>query len=67
VSVQSPQVAQEVRNLTRSVDRLTGGILFLGLLLGGVMLYNAGNILYAQGMSAGAFLVLLWILFIRRK
>jgi len=65
--VQSPQVAQEVRNLTRSVDRLTGGILFLGLLLGGVMLYNAGNILYAQGMSAGALLVLIWILFIRRK
>jgi predicted unusual protein kinase regulating ubiquinone biosynthesis (AarF/ABC1/UbiB family) len=60
--VQSPQVVREVRALSRSVDRLTGGIIFLGLLLGGVMLYNAGNILYAQGMLASAFIVLLWML-----
>jgi predicted unusual protein kinase regulating ubiquinone biosynthesis (AarF/ABC1/UbiB family) len=64
--VQSPQVVREVRGLTRSVDRLTGGIIFLGLLLGGVLLYNAGNILYAQGMLAGSLVVLIWILFFRR-
>jgi predicted unusual protein kinase regulating ubiquinone biosynthesis (AarF/ABC1/UbiB family) len=65
--VQSPQVAREVRTLSRSVDRLTGGIIFLGLLLGGVLLYNAGNMLYAQGMLAGALISLLWILFPRRN
>jgi predicted unusual protein kinase regulating ubiquinone biosynthesis (AarF/ABC1/UbiB family) len=65
--VQSPQVAREIRALTRSVDRLTGGIIFLGLLLGGVLLYNAGNVLYAQGMLMGAFIVLLWMLFLRRN
>jgi predicted unusual protein kinase regulating ubiquinone biosynthesis (AarF/ABC1/UbiB family) len=64
--VQSPQVVREVRALTRSVNRLTGGIVFLGLLLGGVMLYNAGNLLFAQGMLAAALLVVLWILFSRR-
>jgi predicted unusual protein kinase regulating ubiquinone biosynthesis (AarF/ABC1/UbiB family) len=64
--VQSPLVVREVRGLTRSVDRLTGGIIFLGLLLGGVLLYNAGNILYAQGMLAGSLVVLIWILFFRR-
>jgi predicted unusual protein kinase regulating ubiquinone biosynthesis (AarF/ABC1/UbiB family) len=65
--VKSPQVAHEVRALTRSVDKLTGGIVFLGLLLGGILLYNAGNILYAQGMLTGALLTFLWILFSRRK
>ncbi len=65
--VQSPQVVREVRALSRSVDRLTGGIIFLGLLLGGVMLYNAGSILYAQGMLAGAGMSLLWVLFRRRE
>ncbi|MBK9927618.1 MAG: AarF/ABC1/UbiB kinase family protein [Anaerolineales bacterium] len=65
--VQSPQVAREVRTLSRSVDRLTGGIIFLGLLLGGVLLYNAGNMLYAQGLLAGALISLLWILFPRRN
>jgi predicted unusual protein kinase regulating ubiquinone biosynthesis (AarF/ABC1/UbiB family) len=33
--VQSPQVVREVRLLTRSVDRLTGGLIFVGLLIGG--------------------------------
>ena len=64
--VQSPQVVREVRALVRSVDRLTGGIIFLGLLLGGVLFYNAGSVLYAQGMFVGAVVVLLWMLFVRR-
>lgn len=63
--LQSPQVVKEVHSLTRSVDRLTGGIVFLGLLLGGVLLYNAGNIMFAQGMLGGAFLALLWVIFAR--
>lgn len=65
--VQSPQVAREVRSLTRSVDRLTGGIIFLGLLLGGVLLYNAENALFALGLLIFALLVLLWVLFTRRE
>jgi len=64
--VQSPQVVHEVRALTRSVDRLTAGIIFIGLLLGGVLLYNAGDVLYAQGMLAGSLVFLIWILFSRR-
>ena len=65
--VQSPQMSRAVRSLTRSVDRLTGGIIFLGLLLGGVLLYNAGKILYGAVMLGGAVLVLLWVLFSRRE
>ena len=65
--MQSPQVMKEVHALTRSVDRLTGGVIFLGLSLGGVLLYNAGNIMFAQGMMVGAVVSLLWILFSGRN
>jgi predicted unusual protein kinase regulating ubiquinone biosynthesis (AarF/ABC1/UbiB family) len=65
--VQSPRVAREVRILSRSVDRLTGGVIFLGLLLGGILLHDAGNVLYAQGMLIAALVVLLWVLFPRRE
>jgi len=61
--VQSPQVSREVRSLTRSVDRLTGGIVFAALLLGGVMLVNAGNASYGGGFLGASGLALLWVLF----
>ncbi|MBN1452021.1 MAG: AarF/ABC1/UbiB kinase family protein [Anaerolineales bacterium] len=61
--VQSPQVSREVRSLTRSVDRLTGGILFAALLLGGVMLVNAGNSAFGGGLLGASGLALLWVLF----
>ena len=65
--VQSPQISRDVRSLMRSVDRLTGGIIFLGLILGGVSLYNAGDIIYGEVMLGAALLALLWILFSRRE
>lgn len=65
--VQAPQVSREVRLLTRSVDRLTGGVLFFGLLIGGVLLYNAGNIAPAQALFAAALLTFFWALFFRRE
>ena len=61
--VQSPQVSREVRSLTRSVDRLTGSVLFAALLIGGVILVNAGNAAYGGGLMGVSGLVLLWILF----
>lgn len=65
--VQSPQMSRDVRSLTRSVDRLTGGVIFLAFLLGGISLYNAGNPLAGEVMLGGAVLTLLWILFSRRE
>ena len=61
--VQSPHVSREVRSLARSVDRLTGGILFAALLIGGIMLVNAGNTIYGSGLLGASGLTLLWILF----
>jgi len=65
--VRSPQMSQDVRSLARSVDRLTGGLIFVGLLIGGVMFYNAGNITYGQGMLGAALIALLWVLFARKE
>lgn len=64
--MQSPGVVREVQKLSRSVDRLTGGVVFLGFLLGGVSLLNAGSVLYGLVMLGGAGLVLLWVMFSRR-
>lgn len=61
--IQSPQVSREVRSLTRSVDRLTGGILFAALLIGGIMLVNAGNNAFGGGLLGAAGAAFLWILF----
>jgi hypothetical protein len=61
--IRSPQVSREVRSLTRSVDRLTGGIVFAALLIGGVMLVNTGNATYGGGLLGASGLAFLWILF----
>lgn len=63
IMVRAPEVNQEVRSLTRSVDRLTGGIVFAALLLSGVMLVNAGNNIFGGSLLGAAVLALLWMRF----
>ncbi len=61
--VQSPQVAREVRTLGRSVDRLTGGVVFAAFLVSGVMLLNNGNGQLGGGLLGAAVATLLWVVF----
>jgi predicted unusual protein kinase regulating ubiquinone biosynthesis (AarF/ABC1/UbiB family) len=61
--VQSPQVTREVRTLGRSVDRLTGGVVFAAFLVSGVMLLNNGNGQFGGGLLGAAGATLLWVLF----
>jgi predicted unusual protein kinase regulating ubiquinone biosynthesis (AarF/ABC1/UbiB family) len=65
--VQSPQVAREVQTLGRSVDRLTGGVIFAALLVSGVMLINNGNNQLGAGLLGVAGATLLWVVFGGRK
>jgi predicted unusual protein kinase regulating ubiquinone biosynthesis (AarF/ABC1/UbiB family) len=65
--VQSPQVAREVQTLGRSVDRLTGGVIFAALLVSGVMLINNGNSQFGAGLLGVAGATLLWVVFGGRK
>jgi predicted unusual protein kinase regulating ubiquinone biosynthesis (AarF/ABC1/UbiB family) len=63
LTVQSPQVSREVRALGRSVDRLTGGVIFAALLVSGVMLLNNGNSQLGGSLLGAAGATLLWVLF----
>jgi len=63
LAVQSPQVTREVRTLVRSVDRLTGGVVFAAFVFGGVMLSNAGNAALGNAFFGAAGAALLWVLF----
>jgi predicted unusual protein kinase regulating ubiquinone biosynthesis (AarF/ABC1/UbiB family) len=65
--VQSPQVTREVRTLGRSVDRLTGGVIFSAFLVSGVMLLNNGNSQLGAGLLGAAGATLLWVMFGGRK
>lgn len=65
LNVEAPLVNLQISYLERSVNRLTGGIFFLGLLLAGAVLYDSQTHL-AQGMFAGAGLALLYTLFFAR-
>jgi predicted unusual protein kinase regulating ubiquinone biosynthesis (AarF/ABC1/UbiB family) len=62
LTVQSPQVTREVRAIGRSVDRLTGGVVFAALLVGGVMLVNAGSVTSANVLFGLSGAALLWVL-----
>ena len=66
LTVQVPSVSRQVASMERAVDRLTGGVIFSALLIGGVMLYTAGQILFGYILFGGSGLVLLWVLFFHR-
>jgi predicted unusual protein kinase regulating ubiquinone biosynthesis (AarF/ABC1/UbiB family) len=67
LAVQSPQLARRVGRLEKSVDRLGGSVIFAALLVGGVMLVDAGRITLGGGLLAGSLAVFLWILFSGRN
>ncbi len=66
LTVQSPQVTREVRAVARSVDRLTGGVVFAAMLIGGLMLSNAGNFPAGNVLLGASGATLLWVLFAGR-
>lgn len=65
--VESPQILQALNSIDRSVERLAFGLVFGALLIGGVLLYNAGNTLYGQGLLGISGIFLLWMVFRRGR
>ena len=65
LNVEAPMVNLQISYLERSVNRLTGGIMFLGLLIAGAILYDA-HVLLGQGLFGGAGLALFYTLFLVR-
>jgi len=61
--VQVPQMTHQVGVLGSAVNRLAGSVVFVGLLLGGVLLINAGNVLYGEVLVASSLVTLFWTTF----
>jgi predicted unusual protein kinase regulating ubiquinone biosynthesis (AarF/ABC1/UbiB family) len=66
LTVQVPTVSRQMFYLENAVNRLTGSLVFAAFLIGSVILYNAGNDLYAIILSGFAGVTLLWIIFFSR-
>ncbi len=65
--IRAPQVNRQIGALEGAVDRLTGSVIFSALLLGGILLFNAGNLLLGQVLLGLAGVVLLWVLLAPRR
>jgi predicted unusual protein kinase regulating ubiquinone biosynthesis (AarF/ABC1/UbiB family) len=57
--VQMPQVSRQIAHLERAVTRLAGSLVFVALLLGSVLLYNADHPLFAGISLAMGIIALL--------
>ena len=66
LTVQVPTVSRQLSHLERSVNRLTGSVLFASFLLGGVILYENGEGLPAYVLFGCAIVSLIWMMFFTR-
>jgi len=62
LSVRSPQLSRRVLRLESAVNRLTGGVVFAALFLGGVMLVDTGRNLLGEGALALSLVAFLFII-----
>jgi len=67
LSVRVPQIAEQVGRLELAVRRMVGGVIFAALLVGGVQLYLAGEMLFGGVLLAGALMALGWVLLAGRQ
>jgi predicted unusual protein kinase regulating ubiquinone biosynthesis (AarF/ABC1/UbiB family) len=65
LTIQTPQTNRQVMFLEQSVNRLSGGVVFAAMLVGGAILYGS-NELYGQMLMGASLLPLLWMLFFAR-
>jgi predicted unusual protein kinase regulating ubiquinone biosynthesis (AarF/ABC1/UbiB family) len=63
--VMTPQLEAPINRLQRAVTRLTGGIIFTALLVGGIQVYLAGEIILGGILLMISAIVLVWLLFYR--
>jgi predicted unusual protein kinase regulating ubiquinone biosynthesis (AarF/ABC1/UbiB family) len=64
--VQAPRINRQLTYLEKAIYRLIGSLLFVSLMLGGVLLYNARNGLLAGILLATSGLALVWTIFFAR-
>ena len=67
LAVRTPQLAEQMNRLERTVRQGVGGLIFAALLMSGVQLYLAGHVPLGGALFAGAGIALGWTLFARRR
>jgi predicted unusual protein kinase regulating ubiquinone biosynthesis (AarF/ABC1/UbiB family) len=66
VAVRAPEVVHEVQRLEFAMNRLTGAVIFSGLLLGGIQVYLSGTPVVGEILLVGAGLSFLRLLLKKR-
>jgi hypothetical protein len=66
LNVQMPMVNIQISYLERSLNRLTGGVIFLALLVSGATLYDSNSTL-GQVLMGGSALALFYTVFMVRR
>jgi predicted unusual protein kinase regulating ubiquinone biosynthesis (AarF/ABC1/UbiB family) len=66
LTVQVPTVSRQITYLEMAVNRLAGSLVFAAFLIGSIMLFIAGNNLYAGILIGAAALTLIWLIFFGR-
>lgn len=64
--VNTPQVNRQMYHLEGAVNRVSGALVFAAFLLGGVFLYNAGDITPAYIFWGMSILTMFWMMFFSR-
>ena len=67
MAVQTPQLEAPINRLQRSITRLTGGIIFAAILVGGIQVYLTGDVILGGVLLFSSGIVLLWVLFYRGR
>lgn len=63
LSVHVPQFGAQVTRLERTLNRMTGGVVFAALFIGGIQLWLAGEDIIGRLLIVAACLALVWTLF----
>lgn len=63
LNVNVPQVNRQIYHLEGAVNRVSASLVFAAFLLGGVWLYQNGDMIPAYGFWGGAGITLLWMAF----
>jgi predicted unusual protein kinase regulating ubiquinone biosynthesis (AarF/ABC1/UbiB family) len=67
LAVRVPQLSRQVSRLERTIRRMAGIVVFAALLLGGIQLHLAGQVVFGSALFVGAGLALAWVIFARRE
>jgi hypothetical protein len=62
LTVREPQLTVQMSRMERSINRLTAGLIFAVLMLGGIQLTLTGRDAFGAALLAGAGLTLGWML-----